>query len=423
MGEEVKLLGTWGSPFSSRVIWALKIKGIAYEYVEEDLSNKSALLLQYNPVQKQIPVLVHAGKPICESMNIVEYIEEMWPHTPLLPTDPYDRAIARFWVKFAEDKGSAVWSMFYGRGEEVEKAIKASLEMLETVEEHGLANNGEKIGMVDIAFGSILYWLGPIENTIGVKLFEPHKFPRLHKWFQSFLEVPEIKENIPDRDELLAAIMGEEVKLLGTWGSAFSSRVIWALKLKGIAYEYVEEDLSNKSALLLQYNPVHKKIPVLVHAGKPICESMNIVEYIEEMWPHTPLLPTDPYDRAIARFWVKFVEDKGSALWSMFYGRGEEVEKAMKASLEMLETVEEHGLANNGEKIGMVDIAYGSVLYWLGPIEETIGVKLFEPHKFPRLHKWFQSFLEVPEIKENIPDRDKMVVFFKRYHENLHASH
>ncbi|KAK0607083.1 hypothetical protein LWI29_009047 [Acer saccharum] len=140
------------------------------------------------------------------------------------------------------------------------------------------------------------------------------------------------------------------------------------------------------------------------------------------MWPHTPLLPTDPYDRAIARFWVKFAEDKGSAVWSMFYSRGEEVEKAIKESLEMLETVEEHGLPDNGEKIGMVDIAFGSVLYWLGPIEETIGVKLFEPQKFPRLHKWFQRFLEVPAIKENIPDRDELVVSFKRFHENLQTS-
>ncbi|KDO40050.1 hypothetical protein CISIN_1g0374812mg, partial [Citrus sinensis] len=88
---EVKLHGGWAS--------------IPYEYIEEDLYNKSASLLKYNPVNKMIPVLVHGEKPVCESMVILEYIEEMWPHNPsLMPSDSYDRAQARFWIKFAEDK-------------------------------------------------------------------------------------------------------------------------------------------------------------------------------------------------------------------------------------------------------------------------------------------------------------------------------
>lgn len=96
--------------------------------------------------------------------------------------------------------------------------------------------------------------------------------------------------------------MSEEVKLFRNWSSPFALRIVWALQLKGIEFETIYEDMANKTTSFLEYNPVHKKVPVLVHNGKPICESLLILEYIDETWKETPFLPDDPYEKATARF-------------------------------------------------------------------------------------------------------------------------
>ncbi|XP_015941781.1 probable glutathione S-transferase [Arachis duranensis] len=209
----------------------------------------------------------------------------------------------------------------------------------------------------------------------------------------------------------------EDIKVLGFWSSPYVHRVIWALKLKGISYEYIEVERHGKSQLLLQSNPVYNKVPVLIHGGKSIAESMVILQYIEDTWPHNPLLPQDPYERALARFWIKFGEDSTASITDLFMRPSKDEEEraiAIEKAKETLKVMEEKGLGDKkffgGNNIGMVDIAYGLLCHWLEGLEEITGLKLIDPSQFPRLHAWTQNFKQVPLIKENLPDYEKLLV-------------
>jgi len=59
----------------------------------------------------------------------------------------------------------------------------------------------------------------------------------------------------------------------------------------------------------LELNP-RGVVPTLVHDGRVLVESTNIVAYLDEAFPSPPLMPEDPYDRYRARSWMKRIDDE-----------------------------------------------------------------------------------------------------------------
>uniref|UniRef100_A0ACD5VBZ7 Uncharacterized protein n=1 Tax=Avena sativa TaxID=4498 RepID=A0ACD5VBZ7_AVESA len=215
--------------------------------------------------------------------------------------------------------------------------------------------------------------------------------------------------------------VGDDLKLLGTWPSPFAIRVKLALAIKDLSYEYAEEDLASKSELLLISNPVHKKIPVLIHNGVPVCESNLIVEYLDEAFAGPAILPADPYERATARFWAAYADDTVLASWATMLFRGkteEEKSEGKKALLAALETME-GALAKcsggkgffGGNNVGLVDLALGSQLSWLKAAEVMSGEEFLGGDKTPLLATWAARFTEF--AKAALPDVDRVVEFAK----------
>ncbi|KAJ6814620.1 glutathione transferase GST 23-like isoform X1 [Iris pallida] len=218
----------------------------------------------------------------------------------------------------------------------------------------------------------------------------------------------------------------ERVRVFGLWASPFSLRVEWALKLKGVEYEFVNEDFltNGKSAELLHYNPVTKKIPMLVHGEKALAESLVIVEYIDEVWSDGyPILPKDPYERAQARFWARYAEDQClPTTYAIYTSPEEEVEAATKAAQQCLSTLEEALKGKKffgGEKIGFLDIAVGWFPIWFRMIEEIVGVSLVNKESLPLLDAWFDRFLAEELVKGTCPPKEKLYSFNRARREQI----
>ncbi|KAL0008920.1 hypothetical protein SO802_010422 [Lithocarpus litseifolius] len=208
--------------------------------------------------------------------------------------------------------------------------------------------------------------------------------------------------------------MANEVVLLDFWPSMFGMRVRIALAEKGIKYEYKEEDLKNKSPLLLEMNPINKKIPVLIHNGKPVCESLIIVQYIDEVWnDKSPLLPSEPYQRAQARFWADFVDKKvygaSRKVWST---TGEEEEAGKKEFFEILKTLEVE-LGDKpyfgGETFGYVDLSFITFYSWFHAYEVLGNINI--EAECPKIIAWAKRCLQKESVAKTLPDQKKVYEF------------
>ncbi|GLT64705.1 hypothetical protein SLA2020_371820 [Shorea laevis] len=208
--------------------------------------------------------------------------------------------------------------------------------------------------------------------------------------------------------------MADEVILLDFWPSPFGMRVRIALAEKGIKYEYREEDLRNKSPLLLQMNPIHKRIPVLVHNGKPICESLIQVQYIDEVWKDkASLLPSDPYARAQARFWADYVDKKIYDLENKIWAsKGEEQEAGKKKFIECLKVLEaELGDKHyfGGSNLGYVDVVFVPFYSWFYAYEQCGNFSI--EAECPKIIAWAKRCMQKESVSKSLPDHEKVYGF------------
>ena len=85
------------SPYAMSVFVALREKGLAFDTLTLDLdaAQQHAADFAHLSLTQRVPTLVEGDFALSESSAITEYLEQVYPETPVYPADPKQRARAR----------------------------------------------------------------------------------------------------------------------------------------------------------------------------------------------------------------------------------------------------------------------------------------------------------------------------------------
>ena len=190
----MKLYDAARCPYCARVRIVLAEKGVPYETVEIDLTDRPAWLYGLNPAGK-VPVLEEDGWVLPESAVIDEYLNERYPEPPLWPDDPGERAAGRLLVFRFDDFSKPYYAL--RRGEEgAREQFEAELGRLDGLLEPMPWLSGRAFGLADVAF---VPWVLRATESLGVSL---ETWPDLAGWLERACERP----SVAAERELVAAL-------------------------------------------------------------------------------------------------------------------------------------------------------------------------------------------------------------------------
>lgn len=119
--------------------------------------------------------------------------------------------------------------------------------------------------------------------------------------------------------------------------SHYSHRVRIVLAEKGVTVDMIEADAAHPPAELADLNP-YNSLPTLVDRDLVLYESKVMMEYLDERFPHPPLLPVYPVARAESRLYIHRIEKDWCALVdAILHTRSDNVVK--KSTKELRESI------------------------------------------------------------------------------------
>jgi glutathione S-transferase len=215
-----------------------------------------------------------------------------------------------------------------------------------------------------------------------------------------------------------------DVEIISSSTCPFAQRTRMALIEKGIDFDLTAIDLNDKPGWFLEISP-YGKVPVLRHDGKVIFESAIINEYLEEVFPERPLLPSDPYRKALARIWIDFANARFTPhVYKLMLAQDAEGQAFQADHLTKALLMMEHEALGKlgdgsywmGDDITLVDLTFLPHMQRLGVLEHYRDFHI--PDECMLLKGWLQLMGRRPSVKEGSASLDVLIENWRKYAEN-----
>ncbi len=179
-------------PYCARARIVLSEKGVEYETVEIDLSDRPEWIYEKNPLGK-VPILEEGDFVLPESEVIMEYLEERYPEPALLPSDPAERALVRLVInRFDTNLGDSYYA--FRRGDDHgEERLAHCLSFFE----RNIGRWPDRYSLAEIAY---VPWLIRLRDLLG---FDLSPYPALLERLERLCERPAIAAEV----ETVAALV------------------------------------------------------------------------------------------------------------------------------------------------------------------------------------------------------------------------
>jgi RNA polymerase-associated protein len=186
----------------------------------------------------------------------------------------------------------------------------------------------------------------------------------------------------------------------------YSHRVRMVLAEKGVSVEILEVDPSNKPEDLAEINP-YNSVPTLLDRELVLYESTVIMEYLDERFPHPPLLPVYPVARAQSRLLIHRIEtDWCGRVDLLMAGKGRET-ALDKARKELRESI--IGIAPifgeteffMSDEFTLVDCCVTPILWRLPALDIKLPERSIRP-----MQKYMQNMFERDSFRASLTEAE-----------------